>query len=384
MPLHLLGKKSWNVYNTDNIAKVRRDEAAAQEREAEEERRMQEVDAERRIQILRGIHTETPPPAATLEDSKEQEEGSGKRAYAPSERPAKKRRKLAGEDDTDRDIRLAKQHPQSALVQAEETAVAKSVNKSKATINAPITDQKGHINLFPMDERGSSGSRVAKNPEAEAEATKKKREFEDQYTMRFSNAAGFKQKLDKPWYSSLNKSNPSANGPKDDGEGEAVGKDVWGNENRGRRQREKARMESGDPLASMKSGIKRLKDVEKQKKTWADEREREIEELRQMEKRRRARRLRDDVDVLEDFSLDGGVALDTTGRNDGREDSERRRHRHHRRSRSRDHGKSPERHIHRRQEERALAKNHRHSSREEDWHHSQHRQHRRHHTVRSR
>lgn len=54
MPLHLLGKKSWNVYNTDNIERVRRDEAAARAREEADEQRMQEEDAERRLKILRG------------------------------------------------------------------------------------------------------------------------------------------------------------------------------------------------------------------------------------------------------------------------------------------------------------------------------------------
>ncbi|CCF31962.1 hypothetical protein CH063_00727, partial [Colletotrichum higginsianum] len=64
MPLHLLGKKSWNVYNADNIARVRRDEAAAKAKEEAEEQRMQEVDAERRLAILRG---EAPPPLAPVE-----------------------------------------------------------------------------------------------------------------------------------------------------------------------------------------------------------------------------------------------------------------------------------------------------------------------------
>ncbi|KAG9717065.1 hypothetical protein KCU60_g9544, partial [Aureobasidium melanogenum] len=53
MVLHLLGKKSWNVYNKDNIDRVRRDEAAAQAREQEAERRMDQEDAARRIAILR-------------------------------------------------------------------------------------------------------------------------------------------------------------------------------------------------------------------------------------------------------------------------------------------------------------------------------------------
>ena len=33
MVLHLLGKKSWNVYNTDNVERVRKDEAEARARE---------------------------------------------------------------------------------------------------------------------------------------------------------------------------------------------------------------------------------------------------------------------------------------------------------------------------------------------------------------
>ena len=58
MPLHLLGKKSWNVYNHDNIEAVRRDEAAAAARQEARDQVMQEQDALRRTAILRG---ETPP-----------------------------------------------------------------------------------------------------------------------------------------------------------------------------------------------------------------------------------------------------------------------------------------------------------------------------------
>jgi len=52
-------------FNQDNIDKVRRDEAAAREKEEAEEQLMQERDAERRMQILRG---EVPSPLPIQEE----------------------------------------------------------------------------------------------------------------------------------------------------------------------------------------------------------------------------------------------------------------------------------------------------------------------------
>ncbi|KAJ2986204.1 hypothetical protein NUW58_g5139 [Xylaria curta] len=59
---HLLGKKSWNVYNPANIARVKRDEAEAQVRAEAEEKRQQDAEAKRRLAILRGEDPPTPPP----------------------------------------------------------------------------------------------------------------------------------------------------------------------------------------------------------------------------------------------------------------------------------------------------------------------------------
>ncbi|KAI9761567.1 MAG: hypothetical protein M4579_000959 [Chaenotheca gracillima] len=365
MPLHLLGKKSWNVYNTDNIERVRRDEAAAEEREAEEERRMQEVDAERRIKILKGLRPDTPPPAPVPESSRLEKGGIEKRSSAGSERPPKRRRKLAGEDDTDRDIRFAKEDAENTSSRVDEQV------KVTKTSNAPITDPKGHINLFPMNERGGPRSRPEKNPEAEAELAKKKREYENQYTMRFSNAAGFKQGLEKPWYSSLAKSETLAGGDSGEHEvAETIGKDVWGNEDPGRRNREKSRIEAGDPLASMKSGVKRLKEIEKEKKRRTKERDREFEDPIGARKKKRRHEHDGTIDDLEGFCLDGDTALNRSknqealrmdARNnrshhrsrsrDAHKSSDKiHRHRHleHHRPSQRSHGKTEERHSHRR------------------------------------
>ncbi|PKY08558.1 hypothetical protein P168DRAFT_323668 [Aspergillus campestris IBT 28561] len=235
MPLHLLGKKSWNVYNPENIARVRRDEAQAKAREEEQERLMQEVDAERRIKILRGERPPTPPPAPRSPSPVQ----ADRKSYAEHPR---KRRRLAGENDTDRDIRFAREDAQLAL--ARRTEPAGPSRKS----DAPLEDSTGHINLFPSEEKRG---RAEKNPEAEKEVKEKERRFEDQYTMRFSNAAGFRQSVgEKPWYSS---SGNNAVAPES-----MSSKDVWGNEDVLRGEREKARMNSNDPLAAMKKGVRQL------------------------------------------------------------------------------------------------------------------------------
>ncbi|KKK18375.1 hypothetical protein ARAM_001841 [Aspergillus rambellii] len=284
MPLHLLGKKSWNVYNQENIARVRRDEAQAKAQEEEEERRMQEIDAERRIHILRGEQPPTPPPPPSHPTISRLE----RKGYPDSTGPTKKRRRLAGENDTDRDIRIAREDAELALAKREELVLS---HKS----DAPLRDRAGHINLFPEEE---TRKYVEKNPEAEKEAAEKQRSYEDQYTMRFSNAAGFRQNVGQnPWYSSSQ------------GDGAAPDSipstDVWGNEDPMRKEREKTRMDRNDPLVAMKKGICQLKSIEGERKKWNEERNRELESLRSTEKTRSHRRRRvPSTDSLEDFKLD--------------------------------------------------------------------------------
>lgn len=314
MPLHLLGKKSWNVYNADNIAKVKRDEAAAAAKEEAEEQRMQEVDAERRLQILRGLPVEAPSTPAEAEGNKRSKE----------ERPdrERKRRKIAGEDDTDRDIRFAQEN--KALVPAK----AELQMTSKKSSDAPITDMNGHINLFPVD---GTRHNAPKNAEVEAEKAKKQKEFEDQYTMRFSNAAGFKQAIgEKPWY---HKSGAIGDAS---GEAEAPSKDVWGNEDPRRKEREKMRTVADDPLAAIQKGVAGVREVERERKKWKEEKDREIRELEEAERRReRRKRRRREADDLEGFSLDGATKLDeSTRRHHHRSRDNFSPHSHRRRSRS--------------------------------------------------
>ncbi|KTW30442.1 uncharacterized protein T551_01725 [Pneumocystis jirovecii RU7] len=53
MPLNILKHKSWNVYNKSNIERVWRDEMLAKKKEEDNEMRIREADAERRLKILR-------------------------------------------------------------------------------------------------------------------------------------------------------------------------------------------------------------------------------------------------------------------------------------------------------------------------------------------
>ena len=316
MPLHLLGKKSWNVYNADNIAKVKRDEAAAAAKEEAEEQRMQEVDAERRLQILRGLPVEAPSTPVEAEGNKGSKEDRPDRE--------RKRRRIAGEDDTDRDIRFAQEN--NALVPAK----AELQMKSKKSSDAPITDLNGHINLFPVD---GTRHNAPKNAEVEAEKAKKQKEFEDQYTMRFSNAAGFKQAIgEKPWYHKGGAIGDAS------GEVEAPSKDVWGNEDPRRKEREKMRIVADDPLAAIKKGVAGVREVERERKKWKEEKDRGIRELEEAERRRERRKLRRrEADDLEGFSLDDATKLDgSTRRHHHRKRDGVSPHCHRRRSRSPD------------------------------------------------
>lgn len=292
---------------------------------------MQEADAERRIQILRGVPiVDAPPrspPPTRKERSREKQD-----SHDHAARRDKKRRRIAGEDDTERDIRLALED--SAAASGRQNLSLKPFKGADVS----LTDSNGHINLFP-----TQGSRrhASKNAEAEAEATRKKREFEDQYTMRFSNAAGFKSAIgDKPWYHSMD--TPADQKDNDAGGAEPISKDVWGNEDPRRREREKARLAADDPLAIIQKGVSGLREVERERKKWKAEKEQETRALLREEKQRiRKRRSRhhhtDDDDDLETFNLQAPPAMTEPRRSTTHESHRHRSHRHHRHERDQHH-----------------------------------------------
>ncbi|RTE78633.1 hypothetical protein BHE90_006896 [Fusarium euwallaceae] len=257
MPLHLLGKKSWNVYNADNIARVRRDEAAAKAAEEAEEQRMQETDAQRRLAILRG---EAPPPIEDAEPSTADEPPPRETTHSGSMR---RKRKRPGEDDTDFEMRVARERDSMAVVSLE--------SERKPTSSAPIVDHAGHIDLFG-DEK--LRAHAEKNEEAEKEAKKKKQSYEDQYTMRFSNAAGKDGAL-QPWYSQSDAAAPDASS-----------KDVWGNQDPKRKERDTKRIVSNDPLAMMKQGASKVRELKQERKRFQEERDEELKQMRREDRHR--------------------------------------------------------------------------------------------------
>lgn len=299
---------------------------------------MQEVDAERRIQILRGECPSTPPPPpAPTSESHHRPESD----YTEGAGQYRKRRRLAGEDDTDRDIRLARENATHARAARDRLALTSSRDGKDA--QAPLVDSAGHINLFPAE---SGNKKAEKNAEAEAEAAKKKRSYEDQYTMRFSNAAGFKEKIGRqPWYSSSGQDLAAPDSMPE--------KDVWGNEDPRRKEREKARLDSNDPLAAMKRGVRQLRATEQERKRWNEEKQKELEALKSDERHRSrhySKRRSRSFDSLEGYKLDAPATKphdQQEHRNSGRH------HRHHREDRSRDrlhrrsHHRSDHSHRHR-------------------------------------
>lgn len=292
---------------------------------------MQEVDAERRIQILRGERPPSlsPPRLSTPSEAPQSELRRSEAEYGTHR--DKKRRRIAGEDDTDRDIRFAREEAAQYDAKRDELLSSHREGRERDQ-HVPITDSAGHINLFTEDM--TRNHRVEKNAEAEAEKNKKQRAFEDQYTMRLSNAAGFKESAgQKPWYSSgSTKEVQAPNAMRNT--------DVWGNEDPLRQEREKARIDANDPLAAMKAGVRSLKNAQKERKEWQKQRLRELEDLERAqgsESRRRRRRRshsRDSFNSLEGFSLDSDDKKHSSGRS---QRSHMHEHRHRHRHRHRHH-----------------------------------------------
>ncbi|KAF4967901.1 hypothetical protein FSARC_4641 [Fusarium sarcochroum] len=288
MPLHLLGKKSWNVYNADNITRVRRDEAAAKAAEEAEEQHMQETDAQRRLAILRG---EEPQPIEDAEPPKIDETPVRDRD-ASQAGSSRRKRKRPGEDDTDFEMRIAQEKDNMIVVRIEP--------ERKSTSSAPIVDHTGHIDLLG-DEK--TRAHAEKNEEAEKEAKKKKQSYEDQYMMRFSNATGKDGAL-RPWYSQSDAAAPDASS-----------KDIWGNQDPNRKERDTKRIVSSDPLAMMKKGASQVRELKQERKRFQEEREEELKQMRRDERHREKRRQRhEDRDRRKDLRI---VMSDGIGRGTG-------------------------------------------------------------------
>lgn len=344
----MLGKKSWNVYAPANIERVKRDEAAAAAHEEEADRRLDEYDAERRIATLRGQRPPSPPP----DFDPEADAAKSRRRHfdTSSSGRERKRRRITGEDDTDRDIRLAKEDADAAADSREVLKV-----DSKRPNDTPLHDHEGHINLFPVDARAAK--RAEKNVELEAEKKKKEKEFEDQYTMRFENAAG-KGGVGKPWYAEQRNGHGGAEEAKDQNNERALlveSKDVWGNKDPRRRERAQMRMSASDPLAFMKKAQTQLKDSERDRATWKRHRDKEageLEKLHEFERRQRRsnKPIGDGDDGLERFSLNAPWVESNHDRS--RQGRHRSTHRREQRSRSRER-RGGERHYHGRRRSRS-------------------------------
>lgn len=258
MPLHLLGKKSWNVYNTTNIERVRRDEAAARLKEEAGEQRMQEQDAERRLATLRG---EVPPPLPGPDSSTEI------RSSVREPREPRKKRKRQGEDDTDFELRLARERQEQQYQQFQSLA-------PPTTLNTPddLVDSKGHLTLFTPQQTH------AKHPDVEKE---KKQQLAEQAQLRLG--PGTVAGAGDAWYAT----------PDDRILSVVPSKNVFGKDDPNRKAREAARLVSSDPLAMMKSGAAKVRELEKERRKVNEEKERELRELEKAERRERRHRHRD-------------------------------------------------------------------------------------------
>ena len=157
--------------------------------------------------------------------------------------------------------KVARQSPE------ESTALVRQ--PSKGDTDAPLVDERGHIDLFPSSRSKSSnfesGSKTADEEARKREdVEKRRREYERDYTVKFSDAAGYNSRPDsKAWYET--------------GEAKGGGRDVFGREDPKAVEREMKRVDANDPLAAMKRGARMVRVVKEERKRWEGERMKEVE-----------------------------------------------------------------------------------------------------------
>jgi len=279
MPLHLLGKKSWNVYNPTAIAKVRADEARSAAREEAQNELELAYQADLRLALLRGLPQ--PPRPAELDLDIEAEVQSGRRKEprekgqddGREEKLRKMKRKRVGEDDTDMELRVAKAQMTERDNEADSgrrSGPRRDDRKEKESL--PLVGEDGHIQLFaPVSPTGPAHDARKQNPEETLR--KKQQEEREGGAMRFDAAGGNRSNpATTPWHAGSASKVAGTNLP--DGQAtETIGRDAWGNEDAGRKTRDAMRMSTADPMAMMQMAQRKLKEVEREREAWKKGRE---------------------------------------------------------------------------------------------------------------
>lgn len=344
MPLHLLPKKSWNVYSPANIARVRADEAEAAALEEGHDERLREHEAAARLALLRGERAPTPPPVEVVPvlSSKRGGDQDQDHARRGDVGGGRKRKRRSGEDDTEREIRYAREDEEARLAKRERG----SKHEARGAVmgeEPPLMDHRGHIQLFAGP--STKQIRVERNADVEREKREKnERDGEEGQGMRFRDAAGYGRKSGEgPWYA--NSRPVDGRGAIGSGDEEAVvGRNAFGREDPNRGMRDRVRIDKADPMAAMARAQVQLKQATRRKEEVDRERLRELLALKEeqdRQERRASRRRARGEDELEGFSLDAP----------SHDDRREHRHRSHRRRRSHeklpDDGRDRHRHEHR-------------------------------------
>lgn len=278
----MLGKKSWNPYSPAAIARVRADEADAAEREESDDQKLQFYEAARRRAILKG---ETPPspPTPPLDQARERRDDR-KRVAQSSDHIGynRKRRRLAGEDDTDRDIRLAR-GDEDARVQRRQDHGSTLANGKEKELS--IVDGHGSIQLFlpPNETKPQSESQARHySNRVQGKSLHRSRDKDGEVGQRFGDTGDSKSASSEPWYMTLR---PQFSGTEtiSDLDTFSMGKDVFGRDDPNRRARDAMRLSVADPMAAIKKAQTRLKEVAHEK----FEHENALREIRQEQEQTR-------------------------------------------------------------------------------------------------